>query len=240
MFLFFLHFRFCEIASGDLEIDDERISRKVSNMQGNFVQAKFLRLYKVPKRTFRDWRAIYKNPTKAFQEGMGRASKLDTIAQLDFKRKTRELAFPQLHNNVVMKDVQEEVLNEPVANRPRPPRRGMVKQLLKEGAMATLARGGRVLKRHEEVSISKTTEYKYRRDLTSRRKAKDLTDARYIALADFQHMFQSCIMICVLFLFIGVNGVIRYFTPEEKANFDCTAFKVDQNETGQVIIKLKR
>jgi hypothetical protein len=115
----------------------------------------------------------------------------------------------------------------------------MIKKLVIEGAKETLARAHRVLGRNEKVKISRDTTYRLRRELTNRRTAKDLTDARYIALSDFQHIFQSCIMICVLYLFVNVSGVVRYFTAEEKANFDCTAFKVDRNDNGQVICTFK-
>lgn len=178
---------------------------------------------------------IYNDPKKGFFVGKGRHSTLDPQAKLDFVAECRNLAFPTLHNNVIMADIPAEANGEAPDLKPRPPKRAMIKKLVQKGALETLARAGRVLGKNEKVKISRDTNYRIRRALTDRSKAKDLTDARYIALADFQHMFQSCIMICALYLFVSISGVVRYFTAEEKANFDCTAFKVDRNDTGQVI-----
>ena len=178
---------------------------------------------------------IYKDKKKGFHLGKGHPSKLDGIAKLDFVKTCRDLAFPAGNNNIVFADATPEMLNEvPLDLKPRPPKRSMIRKLLQQGAKDTLARSGRILEKNEKVKVGKTTIYLLRRNLTNRVKAKDLTDPRYLALSDYQHLFQSCVMTCVLYLDKVVNNIVRYYTPEQVANFDITTFQLHKNESNQV------
>ena len=211
---------FCGVQNGDIKCEDTVIRKADFERPAKGIQAKktikvsdrtWYSQWNIPKRTFEGWMAIHLDPDRGFRNGPGNPSKLDLEARETYQKKVRDLQFGTDGTG------------------PKLPKTNTVRQLLLEGAKETLERTGMKVQGSETLRMSNSTEQSYRSELSSHVKCKDLTDARFKALSDMHHMFQSVAMITA---FSG------HLNSHEKANFDMTTYEMNRNQNGQVILKL--
>ena len=206
-------FRFVRVALGEIVCHDKNIrddSKGVLNSrtkERKVSETKWCDQYNIPRHTFRDWKDVYLDPKKAMREGHGRPEKFDEKAKVDIKAELRAL-----------QTATEE-------KKPTPASTKKVTQILRMHAKETLKRAGKTQFNGNPVKLGTSTIIRTRDEVSHKRKAHDLSNSRYQALNNTQHMFQSA---CLLTVALGL------LTEDDKWNWDCTTFAVEKSEAGKV------
>jgi hypothetical protein len=163
--------------------------------------------YNIPRRTFEHWLEVHQDPRHPMRDGRGKANLLDENSKVEAVAVFRELqTATETHE-------------------PQPAKSKKVREILVNAAMSTLIRAGKTQFSGEKVTMCSTTFNKYRDMLTNKRKAHDISNARYQTLNNTQHMYQSAVM------FVAATS---HLTGEQKWNFDCTTFTIQPENNGKV------
>lgn len=171
---------FCSVHNGDIKCDDVDVRKLDKERPAKGISEKkvikhsdraWYGNWQIPQRTFEDWMVIHRDPNKGFRSAPGNPCKLDPEAKLEMQKEMRDLHFGTDGNG------------------PRPPKTSKVHEIMIKAAENTLKRTGMKVCECDTVTIAMSTEALYRSELSHQRTAADLTDARYKALSDMQHIF---------------------------------------------------
>jgi hypothetical protein len=170
-------------------------------------ERKWCAQYNIPRWTYRSWRDAVMDPKRTIRAYEGRPEVLDEEGKESFRANIKALQTA----------TAEEM--------PRPAKMKTLAKLLKVEVKRTLQRAGMTQFNGNPVTVGTTSLTKYRDDIATKRKAHDLSNARYQALNNTQHMFQSAVMI---------TATMAHLSAEQKLNFDCTVFECRFGDKGQV------
>jgi hypothetical protein len=167
---------------------------------------KWCEQYHIPKSSFARWKIAHVDET-GIHGHSGRPALLDATAKIDIKAKVKTMQ------------------SSADGSKPEPPKRKAVEQLVREYATQTVLRTGKVLEPGEKVTVGKIGIREYRNELFKKRKAKDMSVARYKALHNAQHGFQSAVMFAIF---------LSHLDEAQKFNTDCTTVETVTGDNGDV------
>ena len=108
---------------------------------------------------------------------------------------------------------------------PTPAKSKKVASLLIGAAKDTLLRAGKTTF-SRKVTMSESSIAFFRADVGGiKRKAKDISDARWKALTSSQHMYQSAVVL---------TATLGHLKATQKGNFDCTTMELAHENSGKV------
>jgi hypothetical protein len=159
--------------------------------------------YNIPRRTFRDWVKTYQDAKRMMGSGQG--------------------GKPSLIDDFSMEHAREIV--EGLRKSGTPPSTAQLSNILKDAAITTMKRATKTSV-SEHYSISLRSVYNYRGDNFSGRKAKAISDARYIALKSLRYTFQPAVVL---------TCQLHDKSAEQKWNMDHTSFNARESEDGKIV-----
>ena len=171
-------------------------------------QTAWCKQYNIPRQTFRGWVDVHLDPKKAMRDGHGRPEKFDELAKASIKAELRKLQTPGAGGK-----------------KPQPATTKTLTKILRVAATDSLKRAGVKQFNGNQVKLGISTINRTRDELAHKRKAHDLSNARYQALNNTQHMFHSACLLAV---------ALAFLTADDKWNFDCTTFAVEKSQGGKV------
>lgn len=184
----------------------EIICRDSNVRSGQMSRNKWCKQYNIPTGTFDGWNK--KNLEKEGQrDHSGKPQTLDAMAKMDARAEVRR-----------MQSSSDGSLS-------LPPKRKALEQLIIKYATDTILRTGKVLEHGEKITVCNTVVRELRDELFLKRKAKDMSDARFKALHNCQHGYQSAVMFAVL---------LSHLDEAQKFNTDCTTIQCITGENGNV------
>lgn len=165
-----------QVLCDDLVIRDDMTGRRTANGERRVSTRAWCDQYKIPRRTFENWLLIHQDPRRSMRDGHGKPAMIDQTGIAEVKEALRQL----------------QTATE--THQPLPAKAKEVSSILVKAATTTLGRTGKTQFSGEKVTMSLTTAIKYRDSIALKRKAHDISDARYQALNNTQHMYQSAVM----------------------------------------------
>ena len=203
-----------EITCSDKNVRDDSkvtLSKKGKELSKTpwISERKWCKQYNIPRRTYRSWLAVHTDPKKAMRYGPGNAPKLDDAAKAVVRQELRDLQIATLERG------------------PQPAKTKKVAQIIVQQAKKTLERAGQKnFSGGKKVTVATSTIAFYRDEIGGKkRKAKDISTARWKALTQTQHMFQSA---------VGLTVTLGNLDAVKKYNFDCTTVTIEPEGSGKV------
>ena len=145
--------------------------------------------------------------------GPGNPPKLDDVAKVAIRQQLKDLQRAKEDRG------------------PQPAKTKTVTKIMVKAAEDSLKRAGqKIFSGDKKVTMATSTIDFYRADVGGKkRKAHDISDARWKALTQTQHMYQSA---------VGLAATLRHLDAEQKFNFDCTTFTLQPEGSGKVWLYL--